>query len=71
LFAYGRKALIVSNDLGASWKVVNGPKKDARYRRVDFLTGRTGFALLESGRPVLLVPKDGWNALGEVLELAS
>jgi photosystem II stability/assembly factor-like uncharacterized protein len=50
LFAYGRKALIVSNDLGASWKAVRRPKKDARYRRVDFLTGRTGFALLESGR---------------------
>src|SRR4051812_22240222 len=50
LFAYGRKALIVSNNLGASWKAVHGPKKDARYRSVDFLTGRTGFALLESGR---------------------
>src|SRR3954469_10890145 len=50
LFAYGRKALIVSNNLGASWKVVRGPKKDARYRSVDFLTGRTGYALLESGR---------------------
>ncbi|MEA2409687.1 MAG: hypothetical protein QOC77_248 [Thermoleophilaceae bacterium] len=50
LFAYGRKALIVSNDLGASWKAVNGPTKNARYRSVDFLTGRTGFVLLESGR---------------------
>src|SRR3954447_14131523 len=50
LFAYGRKALIVSNNLGASWKAVRAPKKDARYRSVDFLTGRTGFALLESGR---------------------
>jgi photosystem II stability/assembly factor-like uncharacterized protein len=50
LFAYGRKALIVSNNLGASWKAVHPPQKNARYRSVDFLTGRTGFALLENGR---------------------
>jgi photosystem II stability/assembly factor-like uncharacterized protein len=50
LFAYGRKALIESSDLGASWTAVLPPKKNARYRSVDFLTGRTGFALLESGR---------------------
>jgi photosystem II stability/assembly factor-like uncharacterized protein len=50
LFAYGRKALIVSNNLGASWRAVSAPTKDARYRSVDFLTGRTGYALLESGR---------------------
>jgi photosystem II stability/assembly factor-like uncharacterized protein len=50
LFAYGRKALIESKDQGASWKAVPGPKKNARYKRIDFLSASTGFALLESGR---------------------
>jgi photosystem II stability/assembly factor-like uncharacterized protein len=50
LFAYGRKALIVSSDLGASWRKVKGPGPSARYRKVDFLTGKLGFALLENGR---------------------
>ncbi|MEA2467699.1 MAG: hypothetical protein QOJ57_1825 [Thermoleophilaceae bacterium] len=50
LFAYGRAALIVSSDQGASWRAVNGPVKKPHYRRVDFLTGKLGYALLESGR---------------------
>jgi hypothetical protein len=50
LFAYGRKVLVVTSDGGASWKRVRAPVKNARYRRVDFLTGSAGFALLESGR---------------------
>src|SRR3954469_13826963 len=69
LFAYGRKALIVSNDLGASWKAVHGPKKDARYRSVDFLTGRTGFALLESGR--LFRTRNGGKSWTELIGAGS
>ena len=69
LFAYGRKALIVSNNLGASWKAVRGPKEDARYRSVDFLTGRTGFALLESGR--LFRTRNGGKAWTEILGTGS
>jgi photosystem II stability/assembly factor-like uncharacterized protein len=50
LFAYGRKALIASSDLGASWRKVKGPGPSPRYRKVDFLTDKLGYVLLESGR---------------------
>ena len=50
VFAYGRKGVIVSHDAGASWKRVNAPVHNARFRKVDFLTAKRGFALLESGR---------------------
>jgi photosystem II stability/assembly factor-like uncharacterized protein len=50
VFAYGRKGVIVSRNDGASWKRVKRPVKNARYRNVDFITDKRGFALLESGR---------------------
>ena len=50
VFAYGRKALFSSSDLGLHWRAVRGPVPKPRYQRVDFLTGKLGFALMESGR---------------------
>jgi photosystem II stability/assembly factor-like uncharacterized protein len=50
LFAYGPNSLWVSNDRGASWRTVAGPVKKPRYRRVDFVTSRVGFALTTDGR---------------------
>src|SRR5439155_1148182 len=46
----GRHWRVVSGDQGGWWKAVPPPRKNARYRSVDFVTGKTGFALLESGR---------------------
>lgn len=50
VFGYGRKSVIVSHDAGASWKRVTPPVKNASFRKIDFLTAKRGFALLESGR---------------------
>jgi photosystem II stability/assembly factor-like uncharacterized protein len=50
LFAYGRKALIVSGDRGATWQAVHAPVKKPRYRKVDFVTATTGYALMTDGR---------------------
>src|SRR3954452_13360525 len=50
IFAYSRRGVIVSRDGGASWKRVHAPVKNARYRKIDFITDQRGFALLESGR---------------------
>ena len=50
LFAYGPRALLVSIDLGLTWRRVPRPDPKVALRRVDFLTGRVGFALLENGR---------------------
>jgi photosystem II stability/assembly factor-like uncharacterized protein len=69
LFAYGRRALIVSGDDGASWKGVPPPVKNARYRKVDFVTGRLGFALLESGR--LFKTRNGGTSWAEVVSIGT
>jgi photosystem II stability/assembly factor-like uncharacterized protein len=65
LFAYGPRKLIVSSDQGASWRAVQGPVKAPRYRRVDFLTGKLGYALLESGR--LFWTRNGGKSWSEML----
>jgi photosystem II stability/assembly factor-like uncharacterized protein len=65
LFAYGRRVLIVTRDGGTSWKRVTAPVRNARYRRVDFVTDRLGFALLESGR--LFTTANGGKTWSEVI----
>jgi photosystem II stability/assembly factor-like uncharacterized protein len=60
LYAYGPRALIVSSDLGATWRRVPRPVANRPLRRVDFLTGQIGFALLENGR--LYRTRDGGRA---------
>lgn len=50
VFAFGRTALIGSSNGGASWRRIAPPVKRARYRRVDFVSASTGYALLTSGR---------------------
>jgi photosystem II stability/assembly factor-like uncharacterized protein len=69
LFAYGRAKLIVSRDEGASWRAVPGPVKKPRYRRVDFLTGNVGYALLESGR--LFWTRTGGKRWSEMLGIGT
>jgi len=69
LFAYGPRKLIVSSDLGASWTKVNGPVKKPDYRRVDFLTGNLGFALLESHR--LFWTRNGGKSWSELVGTGS
>jgi photosystem II stability/assembly factor-like uncharacterized protein len=69
LFAYGRKVLLVTRDGGASWKRVKAPVKNARYRRVDFVTDQLGFALLESGR--LVKTGDGGKHWTEVVSVGT
>jgi photosystem II stability/assembly factor-like uncharacterized protein len=69
LFAYGRGKLIVSSDQGASWRAVPGPVKKPHYRRVDFLTGKIGYALLESGR--LFWTRNGGKRWSEMLGVGS
>jgi photosystem II stability/assembly factor-like uncharacterized protein len=69
LFAYGRAKLIVSSDHGASWRVVKGPVKKPHYRRVDFLTGKLGYALLESGR--LFWTRNGGKRWSEMLGIGT
>jgi photosystem II stability/assembly factor-like uncharacterized protein len=50
LFAYGPTSLWVSSDRGGSWRTVPGPVKKPKYRRVDFVSSRAGFALTTDGR---------------------
>lgn len=50
LYAYGPKGLIVSSDIGASWKKVKGPVKKPRYQKVDFVNTKVGYALMTDGR---------------------
>ena len=69
LFAYGRTKLIVSSDQGASWKAVPGPVKKPHYRRVDFLTGKLGYAVLESGR--LFWTRSGGKRWSEMLGIGT
>lgn len=69
LFAYGRTKLIVSSDQGASWKAVPGPVKSPHYRRVDFLTGKLGYAVLESGR--LFWTRSGGKRWSEMLGIGT
>lgn len=49
IFAYGSKNMIVSTDSGKSWRKVFLPKRTL-LSAVDFVTGRTGFALGQDGR---------------------
>jgi photosystem II stability/assembly factor-like uncharacterized protein len=50
VFAFGRRALIASGNAGASWRRIAPPVKHVSYRRVDFVSATTGYALLTSGR---------------------
>jgi photosystem II stability/assembly factor-like uncharacterized protein len=50
LYAFGPTSLWVSGDRGASWRTVAGPVKKPRYRRVDFVTAKVGYALTTDGR---------------------
>lgn len=69
LFAYGRYKLIVSGDSGASWRAVRPPVKNPHYRSVDFLTGKLGYALLESGR--LFWTRNGGERWSEMLGIGT
>jgi photosystem II stability/assembly factor-like uncharacterized protein len=69
LFAYGPTSLIVSYDKGASWSAVHGPVKNPHYRSVDFLTGKLGYALLESGR--LFWTRSGGKRWSEMLGIGT
>jgi photosystem II stability/assembly factor-like uncharacterized protein len=69
VFAYGRKAVIVSRDEGASWKRVGAPVKNARFRKIDFLTAKQGFALLESGR--LFATGNGGKSWSELVGIGT
>jgi photosystem II stability/assembly factor-like uncharacterized protein len=64
LFAYGPRALLVSTDMGLTWRRVPRPAPKVALRRVDFLTGRVGFALLENGR--LYRTRDGGRQWAEL-----
>lgn len=50
LYAYGRKALIVSSDAGETWRKVRGPVKKPSYQKVDFVSGGKGYALMTDSR---------------------
>ncbi len=50
LYAYGPKALIVSNNAGVTWREVKGPVTKPRYQKVDFVSRSTGYALMTDGR---------------------
>jgi photosystem II stability/assembly factor-like uncharacterized protein len=69
VFAYGRKAVTVSHDEGASWKLVKAPVNNARFRKIDFLTAKRGFALLESGR--LFKTVDGGKSWSELVGIGT
>ncbi len=49
VFAYGPHALYVSTNGGVSWKAVKRPTRKS-LRKVDFVTGRAGFALDAQGK---------------------
>lgn len=50
LYAHGPTSLWTSKDRGATWRTVKNPVKKPRYRAVDFVSSRIGFALLTNGR---------------------
>ncbi len=50
LFAMSLSSIWVSGDRGATWRTVPGPVKKPRYRSIDFVTSRQGFALTTDGR---------------------
>jgi photosystem II stability/assembly factor-like uncharacterized protein len=50
LYAWGPTSLWTSNNRGAAWRTVKGPVKKPRYRTVDFVSSRQGFALTTDGR---------------------
>jgi photosystem II stability/assembly factor-like uncharacterized protein len=49
VFAYGPHALVVSTDGGRTWRAIRRPSRNA-LERVDFVTGKRGFALDSVGR---------------------
>jgi photosystem II stability/assembly factor-like uncharacterized protein len=69
VFVYGRKAQFSSTDLGLHWRTVGGPVKNPRYRRVDFLSAKVGFALMESGR--LFRTRTGGETWSEIVGTGS
>ena len=50
LYAWGPTSLWTSNNRGSTWRTVSGPVKKPRYRNVDFVSSRQGFALTTDGR---------------------
>jgi photosystem II stability/assembly factor-like uncharacterized protein len=50
LYAWGPTSLWTSRDRGATWRTVKNPVKRPRYRQVDFVSSRLGFALTTDGR---------------------
>ena len=63
VFAYGSKSFYVSTNGGKNWKPVKRPSRNG-LRKVDFVTGRRGFALDTQGR-VWTTPNRGkkWKQL--------
>jgi photosystem II stability/assembly factor-like uncharacterized protein len=49
VFAYGRHALYLSTNGGGSWRAVKRPTRKS-LRKVDFVTGKAGFALDAQGK---------------------
>ena len=50
LFALALDTIWTSNDRGATWRTVPGPVRRPRYRSIDFVSSRQGFALTTDGR---------------------
>jgi photosystem II stability/assembly factor-like uncharacterized protein len=50
LYAWGPTSLWTSNNRGATWRTVKDPVRRPRYRSVDFVSSRQGFALTTDGR---------------------
>jgi photosystem II stability/assembly factor-like uncharacterized protein len=50
IYAWGPNSLWSSSNRGATWRTVKGPVKKPRYRTVDFVSSRQGFALTTDGR---------------------
>jgi photosystem II stability/assembly factor-like uncharacterized protein len=50
LVVFGSQEIAVSSDGGASWRAVSRPRHERGVVHVDFVSARTGFALLTDGR---------------------
>lgn len=64
LVAYGPRALLVSGDGGATWRALKRPTKKP-LRTVDFVTGRSGYAVDSDGR--MFRTRDGGRRWSELL----